>query len=418
MRRFAAFSPRPELRLAGLALALVVYVGCFEALHHLFYAHGVLTDLPVYTTYGEAMAHGQLPYRDFALEYPPGALPPMLVPALLPWGYGTVFWWLMAGCGVATVVVFALCRPSPWAVGLLALSPLLLGSYLPTRFDLWPTLLMVGGIAALLRDRHRLGFAALAGAVAAKLFPAVLLPLAAVWTWRRAGRAELARALGAGVVVLAAAFGPFAVLAPHGLWESVWGQLSRPLQIESLAAAFLMTFGRPTVIASHGSLSLAGHGALAAASALVSWAAIVAVWVWFARGEAERERFLRACAAAVCAFVAFGKVLSPQFQIWLVPLVLLVRGRRGLAAAGLLVAALIDTLVWFPGRYWPYVYHARLAWLVLARDLLLVALFLVLSLPAGAALRSAWRARPARTRRPRPRFARPRRPPRADPGIP
>ena len=51
------------------------------------------------------------------------------------------------------------------------------------------------------------------------------------------------------------------------------------------------------------------------------------------------------------AFVALGKVLSPQFLIWLVPLVPLVRGRRGLAAAAMLGAAMLLTQAWFPDRY-------------------------------------------------------------------
>jgi hypothetical protein len=90
---------------------------------------------------------------------------------------------------------------------------------------------------------------------------------------------------------------------------------------------------------------------------------------------------LLACAAALVAFVAFGKVLSPQFLIWLIPVVPLVYGRRGLTASVLLAAALLVTQLWFPYRYWDLALHfgALESWLVLARDLLLVALFAVLA---------------------------------------
>ncbi len=65
---------------------------------------------------------------------------------------------------------------------------------------------------------------------------------------------------------------------------------------------------------------------------------IVALWLAFLRGPVDQDRLVRYSAACVCAFVAFGKVLSPQFLLWLVPFVPLVRGRRGLAATGLLAS--------------------------------------------------------------------------------
>src|SRR3989442_14064990 len=79
---------------------------------------------------------------------------------------------------------------------------------------------------------------------------------------------------------------------------------------------------------------------------------LLGLWIAFARGPADRERLVRMSAAAVCAFIALRKVLSPQFLIWLVPLVPLVRGRRGLACAGLLAPAMVLTRVWVPLRYW------------------------------------------------------------------
>ncbi len=172
------------------------------------------------------------------------------------------------------------------------------------------------------------------------------------------------------------------MLGPHGVYESVRGQGDRPLQIESLGASLLTTFGRPLVVTAHGSQSLAGQGTLGAVFAVAQAVAIVALWVAFLRGPVDRERLLRYSAACVCAFVALGKVLSPQFLLWLVPLVPLVRGRRGVAATLLLSAALVLTQVWFPWRYWGYVEHFHLAGVVLARNLTLLALLGVLAWPA------------------------------------
>ena len=79
----------------------------------------------------------------------------------------------------------------------------------------------------------------------------------------------------------------------------------------------------------------------------------------------------------------FGKVLSPQFLIWLVPLVALVRGRRGLAAGSVLVACMVLTQIWFPYRYWRLAldFDPAASWLVLVRDLGLVALLAILVWP-------------------------------------
>jgi hypothetical protein len=146
---------------------------------------------------------------------------------------------------------------------------------------------------------------------------------------------------------------------------------------------------------SHGSQNLDGAlpDVLAAFSDACSRSGARRVWVAFARGPATRERLVRYSAAAICAFVALGKVLSPQFLIWLVPLVALVGGRRGLVARRCSSLALVLTQLWFPYRYWDLALHfdAFASWLVLARDLVLVGL-LACSLAC-----SELEAEPART---------------------
>ena len=67
-------------------------------------------------------------------------------------------------------------------------------------------------------------------------------------------------------------------------------------------------------------------------------------------------------------------------MIWLIPLVPLVGGRRGLVASALLGLALLLTQLWFPIRYWDLVLQLKAfpSWAVLARDVALVALLAVL----------------------------------------
>jgi hypothetical protein len=132
-----------------------------------------------------------------------------------------------------------------------------------------------------------------------------------------------------------------------------------------------------------GSQNLTGTVAALASgvTTVVGLAALALVWVRFARGDTESAaRFAQYAAAAVVAFVAFGKVASPQFLIWLLALVVLVPGRRGLAASWLLLAACALTRLWFPRTYWDLVkqFDPTASWLVLARDALLVALLGVL----------------------------------------
>jgi hypothetical protein len=376
---------------------------------------GQLSDVRVYEHYAALVRGGGVPYRDFAFEYPPAALPALLVPAYMSWSYATSFAVLMAVCGVGCIALAAStlrtvgagAARTTGALLLLGLSPLVLGSLFDTRFDLWPTLLAVGAVAALVRERPLLTGGLLGLGFAAKLWPGVLLPIALVHLWRRRGAGAAVVAGAAFVLVAAACFLPFAVLAPGGLRASLAGQLDRPLQVESLGAAVLMAAQHLgmhplATVTTHGAQALSGRGAGLAAdvSTVLEIAAVIGIWGAFARRrDGDAETALAAAAAAVAALVAFDKVLSPQYLIWLVPFVLLVRGARGAAAAALLLVALGLTQTWFPWHYWPLALdHASpWSWYVLARDLALVAVAAILMTelsPARgfAGRRAGWQA--------------------------
>jgi hypothetical protein len=398
-------SPASERSVIAAAFAAIaLFVVAWTLLHVGFYKHKQVIDTPVYQRYGNAIANGKVPYRDFTVEYPPGALPMFALPGLaepgsnqqVSAGFRRAFETLMWMCGAvaltAMAVVLRVLRRSDlnvWgALCFAAVAPLLLGSVILSRFDLWPAAICAAALAALVSNRLRLGHALLGLGITAKLFPVVFVPLGVAYVWKREGRREALTCFALLAGVVGAVFLPFVVLSPGGVWHSLSVQLNRPLQVESLGASLLLVghhvfgFGLAGET-SHGSQNVAGSaaGVLAVATTLLQVGVLGWIWTSFARGRGDGEALVRSTAAALCAFVALGKVLSPQFLIWLIPIVPLVRGRRGLWASALLAAALVLTQVWFPFRYFRLALHfeAGLSWVLLARDLALVAITMLLA---------------------------------------
>ena len=373
-------------RRAAAAGALVFLVTCLLPRYGL---GARALDTSLFRLWSDRMLAGRIPYRDFSLEYPPGALPAFAIPGLLPGDYGFWFKAFQALCGAVAVGAVAYAGETLglrgtrlWlAVGFAALAPLALGPLVLIRFDLWPTALAAVGLAAILRGRNGLGFGALALGTAAKLFPFVLMPLGLLYVLRREGRPSARRALVWFVAVLAVVVLPFALLGPGGLRFSVAQQAGRALQIESVGSALLLAAHELGAYSPHaafasGSWNLTGglpHG-VGLIETLVQILAVVAVWVAFARSRRTPAQLALAAAAAVVAFAVLGRVLSPQYLLWVVPLVALLAPRLR-TAAGLLVVGLLLTRAIYPARYDALVaFEATPIWLLVARDALLLTL--------------------------------------------
>jgi hypothetical protein len=383
----------------AVAVALVVFLGVWTLLHHAFYARDQIVDTPVYERYGDAIAEGGAPYRDFGIEYPPGALPVFVLPSLGQTGDEDAFadrfellMWVCGGAAIAFLGAALLALHAGRdrllaALAFAALAPLALGSVVLSRFDLWPAALTVGALAALLAGRLRIGHAVLGLAAATKVYPIVLLPLTLAYAWRRGGWREACAGAAAFAGALLVVLVPFLALSPGGVWDSLVRQATRPLQIESLGSSLLLAahhlFGLGlTMRSSHGSQNLDGvlPDVVGGVQSAVQIGALLLIWIAFARGPADRERLVAACAAAVCAFVVLGRVFSPQYLVWLVLLVPLVGGRRGLLASALLGLALVLTQLWFPYRYWglALAFDGTASALVLVRDVVVLVLLAVL----------------------------------------
>jgi hypothetical protein len=345
-------------------------------------------DLHVYRDYGDALLKGHLPYRDVFVEYPPGTIPLFATPSLAPGAaYDALFKALMTLCSLSAIfcVVYVLAHEEvgPVEIGaaavFLALVPIALGPVSLNTYDMWPATLTAGAVAALVAGRGRLALGLLGAAAAAKLYAFLLAPLALGWLWRTRGPRVVAGACGSFVTVAGALVVPWLALSPGGVWDSLHSQLGRGLHTESLGASALLVADRlglydATVVKTAPAISrdLAGglpHG-LAAASAGLSIVAALAPGLVLLRRTVAPGLLL---VTSVAGFLAFTKVLSPQYIVWLVPLAVL----GGPAAALFLVAALALAQSWY--------FHYRSLWAVgpevwplLARNLLLVALYALL----------------------------------------
>jgi hypothetical protein len=361
----------------------------------------------LYQRYGHYLLVGKVPYRGFDLEYPPLALPAFLLPSLAtggasdPGAYRAAFEWLMLGCGLATIplVIFTIRRIAVRrrdlvvAASFLAASPLLLGPVMASRFDPWPALLTAAAMAAVLRDRFRIGAAFLALGILAKAYPVVLGPLLIAQAWRRGGRRGAVVSSLVAFVILAVALGPFLVVARAGTLDALRGAVGRPLQVESLGASLLLVLHAVAglevdMVRNFGSANLAGPlpDLLVVAQSAVLVFALGLVWIRFVRGPATPVRLVASVAASMCAYVALGKVFSPQYLIWLIPLVALLPGRRGLVAIAWLAATLVLTVAYFPTRYFDLVdrFDGLVAAVVFLRDVVLLGLAAYLARSADA----------------------------------
>ena len=240
-------------------------------------------------------------------------------------------------------------------------------------------LLGLAGVLALLRDRPALGFALIGLGTMTKVFPVVLVPVAVAWLLGRDRLGDALRGVAAFAAVVVIVSLPF---AGEGYLDAYRFHLDRPLQVESTPAVIVLALGAGEVTGvgtpvsnrfrSNG-IRVAGAEVIGAAGLALAVLAIAA-FAWLAGRDPTESSLLLGCAGALLAFVALGKVLSPQFMIWLVPIVAVAwaRGARGLA--GLCAAAIVLTQFEFPSRYFDLVARdPGVVALVAVRNLLLLA---------------------------------------------
>jgi hypothetical protein len=369
------------LALAGLAAAFALTLWLNP------WADQRVNDLFVYRWFADPVLHGSLPYRDTFLEYPPLAAPAIALPGLAGTGE-SAFRLAFAGWTLLlAATVLLLCAALAERTGgvrrralfAVAAAPLLCGAMIRTHFDLAPVALTLGALLLLVGGRPRTGMAVLGAAVMTKGFPLVAAPVALAWLVGRGERREALEGAGALALVVVALAGLALAMSPSGAADAVSYQFDRPVQIESPPAIASLGLdaigaGRAEIVNSHRSdgVQHPAAGELATAFQLALLAVVALLALQAARRPDPRALVLGSL-ASVAAFAVLGKVLSPQYLIWTVPLAALALAWGELALAGAVAAATALTLVEFPSRYFDLVAREPFPIAVVAvRDALLL----------------------------------------------
>ena len=352
----------------------------------------LVNDLFVYRSFAEPVLAGGLPYRDVFFEYPPLAAPAIALPGLAGTGEEAFRSAFAAWTLVLAALVVLLCGALAARTGgdrrralfAAALAPVACGALLRTHFDLAPVAVTLGALWLVCAARPRAGLALLGVGALIKGFPLVALPVVVAWLVGRGLRREAFQGALACLAVLLAGAAAALAVSPDGALDAVRYHLERPVQVESPAALVLLGLdgaglGEAVSVSSHRSDGLRHplDGPVSALSGLALLVVVGLLTALAARGaEAadQRRHLVLASLAAVTAFAALGKVLSPQFVIWVLPLGALAFAWRLYALALAVAAAAVLTQFEFPARYFDVVAREPVAIaLVAVRDLVLLA---------------------------------------------
>jgi len=279
------------------------------------------------------------------LEYPPLTLLLFSVPLLVPLPYYSLAFALCIML-IASFIYWLFIQFHSQRAAMRFLLYLILGAstLVQVRFDLLPAACMLMCLIAAERKRWNIAYSALALGVLLKLYPIVALPALFIaeqqandgnaqwkptlpqvlrWQWKHL---ILFSSLLVGVT------GCFALLnLQEAIVSPVSYLLRRPTQIESLQSSLLWLAHYAgssfQVVLSYGSLNTLSP--LASPLSWIGTSACVLGCLFVFRLQWQQKVHLgQAMIALLCLLIISGKVFSPQYVIWLIPLVAYVGASR------------------------------------------------------------------------------------------
>jgi hypothetical protein len=357
-------------------------------------------DVHLYDYFTWEMRHtGSAAYRDLHMEYPPGAIPVMMVPRYVRViSYRTEFIVLMVAfdaLGLWGLARIARRGGTWWGFGAWLVFVPLLGIVSYTRFDMVVAVALVWAVERALAGKWKQVGALLGVGAAVKLVPFALVPLALFAVPRGKRRGFLLAVFG----VIALALAPFAYDL-RSVYTSVWNyHAERGVQAESIWGAGMMVarwfWDYPvTIVGSHRAYDAQAAVAhlLKTISNVVCFAALGFCTFLASRNpRSDVAQLSLLMFGALTVLVGLGSVYSPQYLLWLIGLgaaALALNPRAAAPAMAVLGVTVGLAHIEFPMWFWDLLFYDK------GGALTVLAVRDVLTVVAGLLALWAWRRSP------------------------
>jgi len=358
----------------------------------------------LYMDYASKVLGGSIPYHDFALEYPPFSMAFLILPRLFTTSFSvyTVVYqievFLFDLLGLYLIYRIARNRgEAPWKMLMAySLAILAIGPIITKWYDIFPAIIVLLAIYYFQAGRYKTGWFLLALGTMTKIYPIAIAPILFIHHLCNHEYKHVWSGISVFIATSLATIAPFIIISPGSLLNLITYHTQRGIQLETTYSSFLLTAGKissspPQLTFGAGSWNVIGPLAdnLASISTFVLvFFLLVTYWFIYRQINKDKNQFrdIGSYSILVIAVILItSKVLSPQYLIWLFPLLPLLSGRQRYVMWGIFIVIGALTYYIFPLHYVELIYLENEAVaILLLRNVLLVLLTVLIGISAVA----------------------------------
>jgi len=314
-----------------ILLAIIVKFAIVFFTTSVFHSFIDYFDFQYYLQAAVNVMQGQVPYADFGFDYPPFALIPIFlafIPGILFDSAGIFvlsFQFLMVICDIVIVVCIYLIglklydEKTAFIAAFLYATAFSVGYFVLTKYDAFPTCLLMLAVLFTVYNRSIRGYIALVFGFLAKIFPGIALPFVALYNAKSTSlRQEVINLLKISIPVAVIFVVPILILKPGIILSYISGSIIRSAIYVNTATytvyAYLNTVLNLGISISEVSLLMYG---------LMGLLLLFLFAIAYVEPHKDARFLIKLLAVSIFAVVFCMAYHSPQYVVWYTPFVCL-----------------------------------------------------------------------------------------------